>query len=595
MDKMLLLLLLCYLSLSARCQEADGDWLDPYDMLNYDSSTKTMKKTPEPTTFTNVVTKRREYVQDQNQPELTACNHQVENLQRQIEDQKKTMALMSQQPTCNPVFKRFLSRLLKGIQRLSVPTDSSDVIYDAKIKLSKQAMTEIESLLEGEDRWRTGALDNALSQILVDFKQHDYEAWKWRFEDSFGVELDTVLKIMMLVLIISTIICTQLWSAVSWLVQFRRMFAVCFFVSIIWNWFYLYQTAFAKHQNDIVKMENFNKKCTGVKKIDWRDNLKEWFRTTWTLQDDPCKKYYEVLMVNPLLLVPPTKAISVTITTFITEPLKHFGQGISEFLRELLKDLPVTLQIPVLITIMFSILVVMYGSVHAVFQHGIMAPFRRPRRDPPPAGLEHNQRPPPRIENHDYLAGGDAPAHPPPLAIAQPHIPQQQGDNARLDRNNIHRRRPNRVKEERAPIGVETLKAADPRFSEDELDGEQQEESLEVENTSANSGSGDQRETREEVAKENAAAKKDQPKNQQTESNSSQAKKKQIQTKQKGSKEELRRDVTIEPPQPADRRPSQTDVQDPGASGEEQTHLIDPLTGIETVGVPVQETNPAAE
>uniref|UniRef100_A0A3B5REG9 Chloride channel CLIC-like protein 1 n=1 Tax=Xiphophorus maculatus TaxID=8083 RepID=A0A3B5REG9_XIPMA len=210
MDKMLFLLLLCYLSLPARCQEADDDWLDPYDMLNYDSSTKTMKKPPE------------------------------------------AMALMSQQPTCNPVFKRFLSRLLKGIQRLGVPTDSSDVFYDAKIKLSKQAMTEIQSLLEGEDRWRTGALDNALSQILVDFKQHDYEAWKWRFEDTFGVELDTVLKIMILVLIISTIICTQLWSAVSWLVQFRRMFAVCFFVSIIWNWFYLYQ----------VKMSSF--RCLAV-------------------------------------------------------------------------------------------------------------------------------------------------------------------------------------------------------------------------------------------------------------------------------------------------------------------------------------------
>lgn len=33
----------------------------------------------------------------------------------------------------------------------------------------------------------------------------------------------------------------------------------------------------------------------------------EWFRSTWTLQDDPCKRYYEVLMVNPILLVPPTK------------------------------------------------------------------------------------------------------------------------------------------------------------------------------------------------------------------------------------------------------------------------------------------------
>lgn len=51
------------------------------------------------------------------------------------------------------------------------------------------------------------------------------------------------------------------------------------------------------------------------------------------------------------------QAISVTITTFITEPLKHFGQGISEFLRALLKDLPVTLQIPVLLTIVLSIVV----------------------------------------------------------------------------------------------------------------------------------------------------------------------------------------------------------------------------------------------
>lgn len=75
------------------------------------------------------------------------------------------------------------------------PSDSTDIFYDAKVKLSKQTMAEIQSLLNGEDRWRTGALDNALSQMLVDFKPHDYEAWKWRFEDTFGVELDTVLKV----------------------------------------------------------------------------------------------------------------------------------------------------------------------------------------------------------------------------------------------------------------------------------------------------------------------------------------------------------------------------------------------------------------
>ena len=50
-------------------------------------------------------------------------------------------------------------------------------------------------ILEGEESCRTGAVDNAISNILVDLRPHNYEAWKWRFEDTFGVELDVVLKV----------------------------------------------------------------------------------------------------------------------------------------------------------------------------------------------------------------------------------------------------------------------------------------------------------------------------------------------------------------------------------------------------------------
>lgn len=38
----------------------------------------------------------------------------------QIEEQEKKIKLASQQPTCTPVFRRFLSRLLKEIQRVGV-------------------------------------------------------------------------------------------------------------------------------------------------------------------------------------------------------------------------------------------------------------------------------------------------------------------------------------------------------------------------------------------------------------------------------------------------------------------------------------------
>ncbi|KAL0160036.1 hypothetical protein M9458_043761, partial [Cirrhinus mrigala] len=57
-----------------------------------------------------------------------------------------------------------------------------------------QSLVEIQKLLNEENDWTTGAMDEALSQILVRFKHHDHEAWKWRFEDTFYVDADTALK-----------------------------------------------------------------------------------------------------------------------------------------------------------------------------------------------------------------------------------------------------------------------------------------------------------------------------------------------------------------------------------------------------------------
>uniref|UniRef100_H3DDM9 Chloride channel CLIC-like protein 1 n=1 Tax=Tetraodon nigroviridis TaxID=99883 RepID=H3DDM9_TETNG len=348
--------LLLSLALTVLGEEANNrDWIDPYDMINYDSTTKTMRKPVEPATYPNVPTKRREHTPDSSQPAENHCVRKLMELHKQIEEQNKKIKALSQQPTCTPVFKRFLRRLLKEIQRVGVPSDSAVGLYDAKIQLSRQSMAEIQTLVDGEESWRTGALDNAVSQILVDLKPHDYEAWKWRFEDTFHIDLDTVLKLGLGVLLIMAVISTQLWSRVAWCVQLCRLFVVCFLISIIWNWFYMYKIAFADRQKNMVKLEEISGKCTGVKKYDWYDNLKELYRNTLTLEDDPCKKYYEMVYVNPLLLVPPTKAISVTIVTFITEPLKHVGEGIREFIRALLKDLPVTWQIIVFVTLVFLI------------------------------------------------------------------------------------------------------------------------------------------------------------------------------------------------------------------------------------------------
>uniref|UniRef100_A0A8C1AU58 Chloride channel CLIC-like protein 1 n=1 Tax=Cyprinus carpio carpio TaxID=630221 RepID=A0A8C1AU58_CYPCA len=177
------LFIFCNLSVivNANIHEDDGAWLNPYDML-YDPTSKCMRK---PTEVTLKMSLR--------------------------------------------VFKRFLTELLKETSKLGLVCDSVSHLFHFQIF----------SLMM--DRHPTiGQLEPWMSQILVRFKLHDHEAWKWRFEDTFYVDADTALKVSLIVLIVVAIICTKLWSVVSWLVEFWRMFAVCFFISLIWNWFHLY-------------------------------------------------------------------------------------------------------------------------------------------------------------------------------------------------------------------------------------------------------------------------------------------------------------------------------------------------------------------
>ncbi|KAK6325179.1 hypothetical protein J4Q44_G00045210 [Coregonus suidteri] len=78
----------CSLLLVAQGQMDDEEWIDPYDILNYDASTKTMRKPAE----------------------------------------------VSQLPSCNAVFKQFLTKLLKEIEKFGLPSDfQNDLYYDAKV------------------------------------------------------------------------------------------------------------------------------------------------------------------------------------------------------------------------------------------------------------------------------------------------------------------------------------------------------------------------------------------------------------------------------------------------------------------------------
>lgn len=166
---------------------------------------------------------------------------------------------------------------------------------------------------------------------------------------------------------------------------------------------YLYKLAFAQHQAEVAKLEPFNNVC--AEKMDWTGSLWEWFRSSWTYKDDPCQKYYELLLVNPIWLVPPTKALAVTFTNFVTEPLKHIGKGTGEFIKALMKEIPVLLQIPVLIIMALAVLSFCYGAGKSV---NVLRHLGGPESDPPLALEPGARRPRKEVDYRPRGGAGDA-------------------------------------------------------------------------------------------------------------------------------------------------------------------------------------------
>ncbi|XP_061860317.1 chloride channel CLIC-like protein 1 isoform X2 [Colius striatus] len=316
---------------------------------------------------------------------LSSCSGEVDALQRKVAECEKRSA-RSRESRSFYIFKRYLNKILNEAGKLGLPEeDVGQVHYDAEIILTKQTYLEILRFLR-EETWQSGAVDDALSDILINFKHHDYKAWHWRFEDTFGIDLYNMFLILLCLVCIVMVIATELWTRIHWFVQLKRVLLISFLISFAWNWLYLYKLAFAQHQAEIAKMEQFDNVC--AEKLDWRGSLIEWLRSKWTFQDDPCQKYYEILLINPVLLVPPTKALAITFTNFVTEPLKHVGQGIGEFIKALMKEIPFILQVPVLIMMALGVLAFCYGAGSSVSVLRYLTSYQKKTLPPPDSPRE---------------------------------------------------------------------------------------------------------------------------------------------------------------------------------------------------------------
>uniref|UniRef100_A0A7N4NS84 Chloride channel CLIC-like protein 1 n=1 Tax=Sarcophilus harrisii TaxID=9305 RepID=A0A7N4NS84_SARHA len=98
-------------------------------------------------------------------------------------------------------------------------------------------------------------------------------------------------------------------------------------------------------------------------------------------------------------------ALAVTFTNFVTEPLKHIGQGTGEFLRALMKEIPLLLHIPVLVIMALAVLGFCYGAGKSV---GGLRHLRDSEREPRQALHQGKGRAQEGIDYRQHGGAGDA-------------------------------------------------------------------------------------------------------------------------------------------------------------------------------------------
>ncbi|KAJ1170963.1 hypothetical protein NDU88_002834 [Pleurodeles waltl] len=368
-------LMLNVLLLLTDSRAQDDEWIDPTDMLNYDAASGKMK--PTVVDDRELAKKRLSEIDRQIACEIEKkeCEKKYAALLQEVDYFQKKEKSRSHESSSIPIFKRYLNKILIETGRLGLPDETNDAVhYDAEIILTRQTLSDIHKFLTGEE-WKSGALDDSLTDVLINFKHHDIDAWKWRFEDYFGIDPYSLFLILLCLLCLVSIVATELFTRISWFTQLKRLFIISIIISVGWNWMYLYKVEFAQRQADVAKMEKFDTKCS--EKVDWANSLTGWMTRLWSFQNDPCDDYYKALLVNPALM-----ALALTFTHFVTEPLKHVGQGIGEFIKELLRELPLIYHVPVLIVMAFIALSFCYGAGKTVIQIAHIRRLQGQEREP---------------------------------------------------------------------------------------------------------------------------------------------------------------------------------------------------------------------
>lgn len=218
-------------------------------------------------------------------------------------------------------------------------------------------------------------LNRVVKQIEEDvpvFSTISWSAWIRSFD------INMIIKTILIIAAIGVISFISIRAHLRRGRWFTMFFIIAFIVSVIQNWYTLYQDAQAKI--DQMLMKEIPKHCQG-QSMGILDMVKSKLGRFVQIPVDECYEIYKARRAVPHSQVTPVQALSMTFAQLFLTPLGAIGEGLSKFFAGTMLHVPMFLWpiIIVLILLIIIIILFMYSGyeLHLPFMMGAIRPGAR--------------------------------------------------------------------------------------------------------------------------------------------------------------------------------------------------------------------------
>ncbi|XP_068726120.1 chloride channel CLIC-like protein 1 [Montipora capricornis] len=318
------------------------EWLDPGDMIRYD---------PDKTGFP----KNGHYDENKQagcgrtQTELSQCQRDLKKMPQPCQPcSEKTVVNASSCDT--PYFKKVARILLGNIKDYGA--------HEVIITASEDDAASLEKFVISGDG-NVHDVCEVIMGVISNFKGKDdiFDFSNWGTSHVFFTS-EALLFVAAFILVICAAVIFEKHTNLTWRSQVWLVLFWCFVISIPWEWYHLYRKSFATKQAEMEK--DIPKECRPDNEVHPFDYFKLWFTNTFTFSQDPCVKYQETLLVDPMWEVSPSRAISATLASIVAQPFEHIAEAIGKSFRALFREVPVQWQPFVFIAVILIIIIGMF-------------------------------------------------------------------------------------------------------------------------------------------------------------------------------------------------------------------------------------------